>query len=143
MIGAEGEPCSNDATKIPGRVVDSGKDRSMLRVCELGDQERGGGVSNGHTKAQEEAGRHKHAEVDADGLKDHAEHHNQASDNDTCPSAPEIRNIADYRDGAQRTDGHDAVEKTEKGAVRVVEIALPCGQGLETVHHRSIVAVCC
>ena len=68
VVGAKSQPGGDDGSKIPGRVVDGGEDGAVLRVGQLGDEQRRGAVRDGYTKTEEEARGDEHAEVGGDGL---------------------------------------------------------------------------
>ena len=67
--------------------------------------------------------------------------HDQAA-NDNAPATPKVVCNVWY-DGKcdERTNGHDAGEKTKKRTFGVVEVVLPRCQTLETIDHRSIISV--
>lgn len=67
----------------------------MLRVNQFRDQHRSRAVSNGDTESDEEPGGDEHGEVDADGLEDDAENHDDTADHHTGSSAEDIRDIGD------------------------------------------------
>ena len=87
IIGPKCEPRGDDGAEVPCRVVDRREDGAVLRVHELRDEKGRGAVSNGDAETNEEAGRHEHADVAGDCLKDDAEQHDDAADHDTSATA--------------------------------------------------------
>jgi hypothetical protein len=78
-------------------------------------------MSNGNAKSNEESGSNEHGEIDTDRLQDHAEDHNDATDHDARTSAQDICNIGNYREGNNRSNGHNCVKKTPRGSVWLIE----------------------
>ena len=143
VVGAEREPGGNDGAEVPGGVVDGSENGSVLGVHELSDQERRRPVGDRNTESEEEASGHEHAEVDGDGLEHDTENHDHTSDEHTRASPEDIGNVWHERNGAKRADGHDTAKKTKERATRMAEIVLPSLKRLQTVHHGTIVSVCC
>jgi len=42
FVGTERQPCGDDGSEVPGRIVDCGKDRTILGMDEFGDQKWAG-----------------------------------------------------------------------------------------------------
>ena len=93
MVGAVREPCSNNATEVPGSVVDGCEDSSVLWVDKLGDQQWGRSVSNGNTETKEETSSDEHVDVDTDTLESDAESHDTATDGNTDTTTKDIGSV--------------------------------------------------
>lgn len=140
-VGAIGQPGSDDATGIPGSVVDGGENGTMLRVSQFRNQERRSSVGDGNAETDEESGSQEHAKAARDGLQDDTDQHDDAADENTRSTAEEIRCVGNKGNGRQGTDGHDGVQDANLAALRVAEMILPGWEGLETVHHGAIISV--
>ena len=57
LVCTECSPCCNNATEIPGTVVNCGVNRTVLGMDKLRNKKRRSSVSDGHTKTNEETGR--------------------------------------------------------------------------------------
>jgi hypothetical protein len=75
----------------------------MLRVAQLGDQERGSSVSNGNTEAQKETSSDEHLKIDGSALKYDGKDHDDRADEDTPSSAKTISDVWGDRKSEQRT----------------------------------------
>ena len=121
LEGAVGQPGGNDTAEVPRAVVDGGVDGTVLGVNQLGDEQRSGTVGNGDTKTDEETSGNKHLDVVTDGLENDTGDHDAATGDDTNTTAEAVGDVRSDSEGDERTDGHDGVEKTTSGRVRVVE----------------------
>jgi len=109
LESAESQPGGDDGTSVPHGVVDGGEDGAVLRVYELGDEERRRTVRNGDTESDEETSGNEHGDVDGDGLKDDTDDHDDAADEDTRSTTEDISGVWYSGNGGKRTNGHDGV----------------------------------
>lgn len=82
-------------------------------------------MRNSYTEAEEEACSDEHSEVDANGLEDNTEDHDETADEDTKSTAYHIWDVPNDWDCGKRTDCHDAVEQAQQRAGGVIEVLLP------------------
>lgn len=105
VVSTESQPGSDEGTDVPGRVVDGSERCTVLRVNELGDQQRRGAVGDGNTESKEESGGNEHLQVDRDRLENHTEDHNDTANADTGTAAKDVSGVRDERDSDEGTDG--------------------------------------
>lgn len=74
-------------------------------------------------------------EVVGDTLHDGESNASKSTNGDGGLSAVSIADVGDEEQGDDFAGGIDCVESAEDGALGVVEVASPLGEGLETVHH--------
>lgn len=107
----------------------------MLRMSYLSNQERRTSQDDTISKAENNPGRDKHAEIPGTGLQADSEQHDQTpNDQPDLPARP-VDQVWDDEQTDQRAETHRGIEETEYGTAGMIEVILPIGQGLKSVHH--------
>jgi len=138
---AIGRPGGNNCTGVPEGVVCRGKRSTVEWVGNLGDQHRGGGGGKGKTKTDEETSTNKHANGLGRGLEGSRNTHDGGTQENGSTTTESVSYIGRDRIRSQSTDVLDGIQQTELRTRRAMEIVLPLSEGLEAIHHRSIVSV--
>lgn len=111
-------------------------------MSNLSNQERRTSQNDTISKTENNPSRDKHAEIRGTGLQTDREQHDHAPygqpDLSTCP----VDQVWDDKETYQGPETHRGIEETEDGAAGMIEVILPIGQRLESVHHRAIEAIC-
>lgn len=84
----------------------------MLRVSELGEQQRRSTVSDSNTESDKETGTDEHVQIHSSRLDDNTADHEDTTSEDTSATTQTISDVGDDGKSDKRTDGHDGVEKT-------------------------------
>ena len=110
---------------------------------DLSDQERSATKNETVTKSNKETGSDEHAKASSTRLQPHCKQHDETSNETPEPAAPGIDHVRHDEQTEQRAKTHGGIEEAKKRAVRVIEVFLSVGQGLETIHHGTIETVRC
>jgi len=141
LESAKGGPCGDNGTGVPERVVERGQLGTLGWIGEFGNEERGSVGSEGETEPDEETSTNEHSDGLGSGLNASRGNHDTCTEEDGGAATETIREIRCEWVGSEGTNVLDGVEQTELSALGVVKVARPLGEGLETVHHGTIVSV--
>lgn len=139
--GPVGDPRGNERTRLVRRRAQRHQNGTVLRVRNLGNQQRRRAHDNGVAEPQHKPRRNKHAEILGSGLQTDRENHDAATHQQTDFTAIPVDNV---RHGQLANDGpetHGGIEQAQQRALRVVEKVLPIRKCLQTVHHGAVKAV--
>jgi hypothetical protein len=101
----------------------------------LSDEKRRRSKNNTVTETQNDTCRNKHSKVLSSSLKTNSEKHENTTNLYTNLAASPIDQIRHHKKANKRAKTHRGVEQTKNGTSWVVEVLLPVGEGLKTVHH--------
>jgi hypothetical protein len=137
-LGAESQPGADDGTNVPQAVVDTSDTRTMLRVADLGEEQRRRQLGKRVTKTHQETTTHEVSKVLSSSLDGSTDNHDKASDDNSRFAAKAIGNERSNRKGCNRANGVEGSQKTKRGLLGVAEVILPVLENTEVVQHGSI-----
>jgi len=111
----------------------------VLRVADLGEEQRSGELGERVAETHEETGALKHGQVDGGGLDRGGDDHDGATDDDGHTTAVVIRDEGNDGKRDERTDLVHGAETTEGHTGGSVHVGDPGREELHGVQHRTIV----
>lgn len=140
VVGAKRHPGADERAQVPQRVVDGGIDGAVLRVHELGDEQRRRAVRDGDAEAEQQAAHDEERNVHAQREQHDADDHDGAADDDAGAPPEEVRAVRHKGDGEHAADGEGGGDEAEDGGAGVVEVVPPLRHALQTVDEGAVVS---
>ena len=134
----QSHPTGNESTRVVRGTTQRHQSRTILGVRNLRDQQRSTAEHKTVSESDQQTGCNKHAKAGGSRLEAHRKKHNQAADETSQPTAVGIDQIRHHEETDQRAQTHGRVEETQKGPCGIVEVLLPVGERLQTVHHGAV-----
>jgi hypothetical protein len=136
-LGTESQPGADNGTDVPQAVVDGSDTSTMLRMADLGKEQRRRKLSKRITETHEETSTHEVVEILSGSLDGSTDDHDQASKDDASLAAKVVGNEGSNGKRGDRTDGVEGSQKTKSGLSGVAEVVLPVIEDTEVVQHGS------
>jgi len=138
LKSAISDPRSDESSRMIRSTTQGDENSSILRMRNLSNEQRSRSEDDRISQPKQESRRNEHPEIAGTGLNAYSKQHDAASQDDTTLSTEPINQEGDEEQADQGPETHGCIEQPECRAFGMVEIFLPVGEGLETIHHGSI-----
>lgn len=139
--GSVGDPRSDKGTRLVRRRTQRRQNSTVLRVGNLGNQQRRRAHDNGVAKAQHKPRRNKHAEILCTRLQANGQNHDATPNQQTDFIAIPVDNVRHGQLANNGPETHGGIEQAQQRTLGVVEKGLPIRKCLQTVHHGAVKAI--